>query len=37
MPIDEVEEQELMGEPQDTHQANQNNLPNGNNQNSEQV
>ena len=37
MPIDEVEEQEMTGEVQDTHQANQNQFSNGNIQNTEEV
>ena len=37
MPIDEVEEQEMVGEVQDTHQANQNQFTNGNIQNTEEV
>ena len=37
MPIDEVEEQELNGEIQDTAQDNQNQFSNGNVQNSEEI
>jgi len=37
MPIDEVEEQELNGEVQDTAQDNQNQFSNGNVQNSEEI